>query len=127
MKISDMKESKYVKKEDCGENGIIVTIHSVGNENVAMENEPPEHKYILNFKEDVKPLVMNWTNIQLCAQATGSDDTDNWPGKKIVLYNDPNVSFAGKLTGGIRIRKAQQSTPSAAPVKSEDPNDDIPF
>ena len=40
-------------------------------------------------------------NIQLCARACNSDDTDEWTdGRKSVLYADPNVSYAGKLVGG---------------------------
>ena len=136
MKIGEMKPSKYVKKEDV-EDGVIVTIKSISEDNVAMENEEPEMKFILHFAEDIKPLVMNWTNIQLCAKATGSEDTDDWKGKKIVLYNDPNVSFGGNITGGVRIRSAEQKAPKPAPAKGydeknpppigEDPSDEIPF
>jgi hypothetical protein len=127
MLISTMKPSKYVKKEDVGD-GLIVTIANMTNDNVAMDNQPAEMKWVMHFKEDINPLVMNWTNLQLCAQACGSEDTDDWVGKQIVLWNDPNVSFAGKMTGGVRIRSAQQTAPTAAPARaSEDPNDDIPF
>jgi len=118
MQISQMKTSKYVKKEDVGD-GMIVTIDKVTNENVAMDSQPPENKYILHFKEDILPLVLNWTNIQLVARATGTEETDEWPGKQIVLWNDPNVSFGGNLTGGVRVRANQQSQPVAAPVRAE--------
>ena len=113
--INEFKESKYVKKEDVGD-GIIVTIDTSGVENVGLESNP-ENKLVLHFQEDIKPLVMNWTNLQLCAQATGSDNTDDWEGKKIVLYNDPNISFQGKLTGGVRIKPAKQSAPKPAPSR----------
>jgi len=127
MKISEMKESKYLKKEDVGD-GLIATIAMLDKKNVALPNEPPEEKYIMIFEEDLNPLVLNWTNIQLCAQACGSQETDDWIGKQIILYNDPNVSFAGKITGGVRIRPAKQVEPKKAPKRSEeDPNDDIPF
>ena len=141
MNINDMKPSKYVKKEDVG-NGVIVTIDHLTQENVAMDNQEADMKWVMHFKEDIMPLVMNWTNIQLCAQVCGSEDTDNWIGKEIVLWNDPNVSFAGKLTGGVRIRARQQTAPKPAPARSdstqmgqpappieayEEPNDDLPF
>jgi hypothetical protein len=130
MKINEMKESKYVKKEEAG-NGIVVTIAKVTQENVAMQNQPEELKYILHFQEDIKPLVMNWTNIQLCAQATGTDETDEWAGKQIVLFNDPNVSFGGQITGGVRIRSAQQSAPTPAKQDFDErnppPSDDASF
>jgi len=89
-----------------------VTIAKIDRQDVSLENDPEELKYILFFQEaidgDHKGLVMNWTNIQLCARATGTDETDEWLGKQIELYDDPNVSFGGKLTGGIRIRPASQ-------------------
>jgi len=113
MKIGSMKESKYLKKEDVGQ-GKTATIDRLDKADVSLENEPEEIKYTMYFKEILaedgknKPLVLNWTNIQLCAIATGTDETDEWPGKQIVLYHDPNVSFAGQLKGGIRIRTVQQ-------------------
>ena len=121
MNINDMKESRYVKKEDVGD-GVIVTVSGLSQENLAMENQPPEMKWVMSFKENIKPLVLNSTNAQLCAKALNSPETDDWMGKQIILFNDPNVSFGGKLTGGVRIRKNQQ----AAPVPAA-PADGIPF
>lgn len=131
MKINEMKESKYLKKEDVGQ-GKLLTISRIAHENVALESQPEEMKYVLFFKEESKGMVLNWTNIQLVANVTDSDDTDNWVGKQIVAYNDPNVSFAGKITGGIRIRAPKQ--PSTK-TESENPgagmsdgfDDSIPF
>ena len=131
MKIDQMRESKYLKKEDVG-TGKLVTISRIEHENVAMENDPPELKYTMYFKETEKGIVLNWTNIQLCAKATGSDETEDWPGKKIVLYEDPNVSFGGKLVGGIRIRAAKiqpaKTSEEFNPAKTAEELDyDIPF
>jgi hypothetical protein len=39
------------------------------------------------------------------------DIETSWVGSKIVLYNDSNVTFGGKLVGGIRVRTPR--TPSA--------------
>jgi hypothetical protein len=44
------------------------------------------------------------TNGALIAAITHSEESDGWIGKQIMLYNDPNVMFAGKLVGGIRVR-----------------------
>ena len=125
MNINDMKESRYVRKDDVGD-GVIVTITGLTEENLAMENQPPEMKFVLHFKENIKPLVMNSTNAQLAAKALSSPETDDWIGKKVILFNDPNVSFGGKLTGGVRIRKNQQAPVPAAPAGG-DLSQDIPF
>lgn len=103
--ISDLKTSKYLKKDDVGD-GVIVTINGLTRENVAMDGAEESMKYVLHFDELEKPMVLNSTNGQIIAKITGkTDDIEiEWVGKKIVLYNDPNISFAGKLTGGIRAR-----------------------
>lgn len=113
-KISEMKSSKFLKKEDVGE-GVTCTITGVSQENVAKEGVDPEMKWCLHFSNLDKPLVLNSTNMQLIAKFLGSEDTDDWEGKKIILYDDPSVSFGGKLTGGIRVRahKAKLSDPEA--------------
>lgn len=122
MKIGEMKTSKYLKKEDVG-NGTIATIMKLDQQDVSMENEPSDMKYVMYFKENLangenKGMVLNWTNIQLCARACGSEETQEWVGKQVELYDDPNVSFAGKLTGGIRIRPVAQGS---APADFNDP------
>lgn len=130
-KISEMRESKFLRKEDVGR-GALATIASCVQHNIAMEGASPEQRWCLTFHELDKPLVLNSTNIQLCAQICGSDDTDHWTGKKIVLYTDPNVTYAGKLVGGIRVRAPKPSAVKAPPPPpvseaAELTDEDIPF
>ncbi len=125
-KVHDMMEGKFLRKEDVGK-GLLLTVQGVTQKNVAQQGAEPEMKWCLQFADCDKPLVLNSTNIQLCQQIFGSDDTDDWTGKRIVLYVDPNVSFAGKLTGGIRVRKPKPTAPP--PPVTADPltDDEIPF
>ena len=111
-KISEMLPSKYLKKEDVAA-PLLLTIHTVTQENVGM-GEEMESKWILHFAEDIKPMVLNSTNMRLIEMATGSDDTDDWSGRKIVAYSDPNISFAGKIVGGIRLRAPAAAKPKPA-------------
>ncbi len=106
MHINQMKESKYLKKEDFGQTGKVGTIRGIAHENMAQEGQPPEMKYIIYFNEFQKGMVLNQTNIQLIAMITGQDDTDNWPGHQVTLYEDPTISFGGQIKGGIRVRAA---------------------
>jgi hypothetical protein len=103
MHVSELKESKFLRKEDCGA-GILVTIRSVHQANVAKEGAPEEMRWVMSFDETDKPMVLNSTNGQIIAQITRSEESDAWTGVQIVLYHDPNVSFGGKLVGGIRVR-----------------------
>lgn len=116
--LSDIKSSKFLKKEDVGQ-GVLVTIKSIHRENVAMEGAEPELKFCASFEELDKPLVINSTNGQIIAQIAGSEEEieRTWIGKQVVLYIDPNVSYGGKLIGGIRVR---------AP-KSQKEIQDLPF
>ena len=102
-KTSEMRESKFLKKEDVGA-GVLYTVATCVKHNVAMADQPEEVRWCLTFLEAAKPLVLNATNIQLCELIFKSDDTDHWVGHQLVLYTDPNVSYAGKLVGGIRVR-----------------------
>jgi hypothetical protein len=130
MKISQMLDSKYIKRGDLDEfdGERVVTIVKIGRGNIARDDEEPDMKWMIRFKEFSKPMVLNTTNIQLIAQATGSDDTDDWIGKEVILYDDPNVSFGGKLVGGLRVKRVPKS--KAAPAKpvgsmADMPSDDL--
>jgi len=105
MNVNDLKTSKFLKKEDVGE-GVLVTISQLTQENVALDGAPADMKIVCHFRELDKPLVLNSTNGQIIAQVTGigEDIETGWVGKQIVLYTDPNITFQGKLVGGIRVR-----------------------
>lgn len=131
MNVNELSQSNYLKKEDCMP-PLTVTISGLTNENMAKDGQPEEKKYVLQFMEAIKPMVLNITNGQLIALVTGSEETDDWIGKKITLYNDPSISFGGKLTGGIRVQipQAQVGEPQAreqVPEGKFEDDKDIPF
>jgi len=115
-------KSKYLTKDDVGEDGMILTIKGVRMETLESD-EGNEDKVVLHFQENVKPMVLNRTNAQLIAVATGAKTAGEAKGKKIVVFNDPTVSFGGKITGGLRIKKMTGAP--KAPV--DDLDDSIPF
>lgn len=118
--VNEMLPSSYLKKEDC-DPPILVTIADIKQENLAMEGKPQDLKWVMFFSEHEKGIVLNSTNIQLAASICASQSTDDWIGKRIVLYSDPNVSFGGKLVGGIRVRapKGGNAKPLTQPSASE--------
>lgn len=129
-----MTESKFLKRSEVGA-GKLLTITYCVQMNVAKANEPAEMKWCLNFEETNKPMVLNRTNAELVGMISGERNSDNWGGVKIVAYDDPTISFGGKLVGGIRVRaprgNAAQRAPIAKPapvqLEEEDSIDDIPF
>lgn len=131
--ISQMAESRFLKKEDVGP-GKLLTIESCDQQNVAKKDEAPEMKWCLHFVETEKPVVLNRINSELVAQITGERNSDDWGGHKVVLYSDPTIAFGGKLVGGIRIRAPKNKVAPAQvkpPVKElpsdEDEDNSVPF
>lgn len=121
MNIDSMKQSRFLTKDDFGLQGKLVTIRGdVAQVNVAQEGDPEEHKFLLFFDEFEKGMVLNSINSQIIAQITGSKDTENWNGHKLVVFNDPTVIMKGKLTGGIRVRAPRQrpAQPAVNPTPS---------
>jgi hypothetical protein len=106
--------------------GLIVTITGITEENVAQENSPEELKWCVCFSENSKPFVLNQTNMALIGMVTGSDETDNWKGKKVEVYFDPSIMMKGKVTGGMRIRPPN-NTQTADQAINNAFNDDIPL
>lgn len=139
--VNDLKKSFFLKKEDCGA-GILVTISKYELINVAKQGEAEDMKYVLHFHETDKPMVLNSTNGQLIERITGSDQFADWIEKKVVLYSEPNVTYGGKLLGGIRVRAprgqaAATAKPQAQPPRrptaaqeanlEEGPGEEVPF
>lgn len=120
-KLSEMLPSKYIKQTDV-EKPMIVTLKNVELTDVS-PNGAGEMKWVIEFKELPKPMVLNSTNIKRIAKAHG-DDSDGWTGKQMVIYVDEDVEFGGEIVGGLRLRAPKV----AKPVQAEDLDDDpLPF
>ena len=117
--VNDISNSKFLKHQDVGA-GALVTVRGVKQENVALDGAEPEFMWAVYFNQFDKALILNKTNAESIAEITGAyDDIEKaWIGAEIVLYTDPNVSFGGKLVGGIRCRKPRLST---APPQAQIP------
>ena len=82
--------------------------------------------YARNLDDGTKKLTMffsetgtergaglNRTNIDACSQIFKSDETEQWIGGKVELFNDHSVTYQGQR-GGLRIRAAP---PEVAPAE----------
>lgn len=76
--------------------------------------------YFINFKEAVKPMVVNSTNRKTIANivkvkkelsSVDSRNIGNWNDVAIELYFDPTIKMMGKVTGGIKV-KAESPIPN---------------
>jgi hypothetical protein len=130
--LAEMKQSRFLTKEDVGRAGKVLTIESIDQQNVAPDNKPKEMKWVMHFEEEeFNPMVLNRKNQQLAASILESDNTDMWIGKQIVAYHDPTIDFGGKIVGGIRLRELTTEEKSggrsapAAPAPKASPADAI--
>jgi hypothetical protein len=132
-KVSDMIQSKFLRKEDFEEDRVM-TIKTVKLED--MPGDDGQQKWVLYFREEAKGMALNVTTIRVLEKAFG-DDSDQWVSKKVKVYVDPNVSFGGRVVGGLRLMPPKNTAPRApappppeerAPVTADDQfDDDIPF
>lgn len=49
-------------------------------------------------------LPLNTENIDYLIEAFGTDETDDWRGRKVELFVDETVRFQGRKVGGVRLR-----------------------
>lgn len=113
-------DSKYLRKDDVGEDGVILTIKGFTREAVKGD-DGDEDKVVMHFEEEVRPMILNKTNSQLLASITGAKVAGDAKGKKLVVFNDPSVSFGGKITGGLRLKRipGPARAPAAAPPRAK--------
>ena len=110
MKRTDAFPSSYLKQEDLPRppGTMHATIEDVRTE--TMPSDDKAEKPVMYFANgSTKPMVLNGGNWDLLEAAYG-EDSDSWRGKPIELYVDPNVMYAGRRTGGIRVRIASNGT-----------------
>lgn len=131
-KTSEMFSGSYLKASDIGRSRAGVVI-----EDVVQEQLGKDEKWVLRFKGKEKGLVLNKTNASILEEVLGSDDTDDWVGKRITLYST-KVEFQGKRVDAIRVSDDPRDYPKREKAKSEPKDetaapefqaddDDVPF
>lgn len=123
MDINSVFPSKYLKASDLQGQDATVTISHVAIEDVGGDDRKP----VVYFTGKDKGIVLNKTNAAAIQNLYGAD-TDNWTGKRIILF-PTQTDFQGKPTACIRVRlNAPPAEP--APAQAEAPAADtgkIPF
>ena len=118
---------KYLKRESVPAEGEVHKVIKCVEEEINSSDGGSETKWIL-YLSDLKPLIMNATNIRRAVAAFGGDsETDNWHGRQIVVYDDDSVEFGGKVVGGVRLRAVPAKSKSKAKSKKATDEDEMPF
>ena len=103
MRKAEAFPSKYFSQEDVWDADVTLTIKGVSVESIRSEHGS-EDCPIMVFKEDgYKPWIVNNTNWGTCEDRFG-EDSDDWLGKQIRLWRDPEVMYGSIKKGGVRIR-----------------------
>lgn len=98
-------DSPYLGEWDVAGNDVIATIIDAKLEEVKIPARGiVKNALVITFKEFEKKFVCNQTNASRIEKALGTKYIDEWIGKKIQLYSDPNVKFASQTTAAIRVR-----------------------
>jgi len=123
MQISKYRNSKWLKKEDVAqldEEQRIVTVEVVVEEQVGDDIKP-----VVYFKGIDKGWAINMTGLEALAEMAESQDTEDFIGVRVEIYVDPDVRYAGKRVGGIKIRVVPLRKSPKEP--GDDFDDSIPF
>ena len=116
--LSKVKKTRFLTKEDCRD-GIVLTIERIEEQRI--DPGDPDTQMVVYFKEPGhKPMILNSTNTKAIINIVGSRMDTDWVGHRIECYNNPNVSFAGEQTGGIRVRPPKAGNAPANDAASQD-------
>ena len=114
MKSGDAFGGAHLKAEDIKGHNVTVTI-----EDVTMEKVGDGDKPVMSFKGKDKTLVLNKTNWARLAEFLGSDDSDDWNGRQVVL-GVQKVDYAGKRVDAIRVLKAAKAVQPPKPEPEDE-------
>lgn len=101
--------SKFLTKEDVGELGKNLTIKTFSQAEVKGDSGT-EVKAVIEWQEqEYKPMVLNKENATRLKAIFKTSNTDEMIGGMVNVYNDQFVTFAGRQTGGVRLRPPQHA------------------
>ena len=127
---SEAHPGRFLRQDDVSK-PILVTILRV--EMALLEGDAgTTQKPVAHFIEPgVSPMVINKINWDELENGFGMPDSDDWGGSQCVIYVDPNVSFGGRRSGGLRVRMPKsQVAPPVDPKQIETdemPDESVPF
>ena len=94
----------YLKKEDLSD-PVNSELLWVKEEKVTAPGKDTTTRLVAHFDGLSKGLVLNTANCETLLEITETDDPNEWKDVPLQLYVDPDITYGGKKTGGIRLRK----------------------
>ena len=88
-------------------NDIKATIKTVSVKLVKGQDGKNTECNVAEFKEPIKPMILNVTNCKIVTKFAGSKYIEEWKDLPIQIYIDNNVRMGKEITEGLRIRDMQ--------------------
>jgi len=123
--LKDHSGGKYLRSDDIAGTGkafgLVQEIEAFTEADVSRQDDPTsEIKPIIHFISDLKPMVLNATNLQMILALYHTDDEEKIIGQKIGVWVDDRVAYQGKMVKGLRLCSHKEVGDSAI-------EDDIPL
>ena len=83
---------------------VVLTINYVREEVVTGTGGKKDNCVVCHFAENVKPMILNATNMKTITSLLGTPYIEDWSGKKIQIGVE-KVKYAGDLVDALRVRK----------------------
>jgi hypothetical protein len=117
---------KYLKGADISGQEWEVTISNAEPESGFKPGDP--ERIALSFNEIYQKLTLNKVNYLMVKENMGSSNTDDWVGKKIVLFGTRDQNPQGEIVDVVRVRPPERKVKRVTPGKSKSPsyNEDNP-
>jgi hypothetical protein len=137
MKIGKYDQSRFLKAEDLGQGEDYTRIIQTVTEEEVGQDNPKVLIPVVWFRGDYKKGLglSAKINRKMLEYNLGSDDTDDWEGRKVVFFRTM-TEYQGKPVPCIRFRPKEEIKDSDQPVETKDApkgpgdefsDDQIPF
>jgi hypothetical protein len=112
--------SRFLSVADVGNRKIRTTIVRIKKEDLPSGDGAKRPRFVVSCAHVEKPMVLNPTNTNELVENLGRNPA-KWKGVPVGLYVDPNVTYAGKRVGGLRLRVLGPSRPAVSAGLPEPP------
>ncbi len=85
---------------------LTLTVGAIEKKTVSAKKKdaPDEVLLIAKWVEDYKPMIVNVNNSKVLVAFSGSHYVEDWIGVKVDVYFNPDVTYMGETTGGLRFK-----------------------
>ena len=113
MNINEMYPKRYASGLDLNGKAATLTVSRITRESMQTPGVGQVEKYVIYFQETKRGVVLSRILAEQIAAALGTPETDQWTGKKVMLYPE-NISVAGSIRVVIRARAPSPELPKTA-------------